>query len=357
MDSIFTGAIPFKNAMEEKDVVQSFSYNGGCLAYLETNGYVTIDYFDGGTVSFNMGEEVVESKIIEFTVTQNLQKFICKNSEGLAVVWYAPYNTKEPIYLGIVSYRAIKVASGTMLEQYNDTYVVADGKFLPVGHIGNDAAIDIVPNGDGNVSHTLAIDFHANRYKEYGDYKLTAENELFYKGALIASNVWDMGLFSQDRFFGLTIGNEQSLNLLRNVAHSMYSRAGVTNTWHEAYEEIMASYMGEAPSCAWAGQHETNNTTAKTIGLCTKTMPSASAGYASRLLFVDDKGDVYKAYYGEVTKQVQLEPNDEMLKTIYVKGLNGRFAIVNKTAGGMNLGRFYFEEPETNEASKHIIMH
>ena len=342
---IFTGTIPYNISI---NAIQLFTYEYG-YAYLDTDGYVNV-VKNGSSVNtrFNMGKNVSDPDITEFTVKSDNKTFICRNIDNYAVEVYAPFSYVNVFTHKSVTDGVIRVASGRMLKQAKTGAIVksvltSDGYAVAIGE--NDV-IDIMPDGNGGVTEIKLSDGVSNIVRKLGDYAINTDNKLLYKGTEIASNILGIGIFSQEKPAGLTLGKAGAeTQIIKQAAHDTFSSIGVQDSWHNAYD---AWYGGKTlPSCSWAGTGETNTTT-KTRPLCFKQATTPNSAVSPSILVIDANGDYFKATGSTLTKQVLVDTDDKGFNAVNNVNQGSKFISFQRYTGSELIKKFHFSTPETS---------
>jgi len=320
---MFSGSIPYNL---EFTAIQLLSIRGG-YAYLDSDGYVNVVRDSSGVVArFNMGDNYIKDKIVtEFTVTGDSKTFICRNIDGYAIEVYCPFSYSGYFLHKNIHENVIRVASGRILKQQIDGVVeksilTDDGYAIAIGE--NDV-IDIVPNGGGGVKEIKPGD-GSNKYtKVVFTYRLDVENNLYNNDKKIASNIYGLGVATQESMKSLTLGKDGDVSdAVKLEAINIFKSLKVDNSWIEEYIKWYSEQS--LPTCLWAGVHDTNTTT-KTTGICT-SKPKCVNNYAigQAIVAIDVDGKVFKLNGDILEEQPVLELDDKAFNAINRVSLNGK---------------------------------
>jgi len=342
--SRFTGAIPYDISI---DAIQLFTYEYG-YAYLDTDGYVNVVQ-KGSSVNtrFNMGSEVADPYVMEFTVKSDNKTFICKNIDNYAVEVYAPFSYGNNFTHKSVIDGVIRVASGQILKQAKTGAIVksvltSDGYAVAIGE--NDV-VDIMPDGNGGVTKIRLSDV-SNIVNRVGSYSINTDNNLLYNGNVIASDIIGIGSFAQHKPQGLMLGKAgKETNIVKKSAHNVFSRAGVQESWKNAYDNWYSAQ--KLPSCGWAGVGETS-TTVSSFLLCMKQSNTPNSSVPQSILVIDVNGDYFKVTESTLTKQVLVDTDDKGFNAINTVNQGGKFIAFQRYSGSEFIKKFHFSTPETS---------
>ncbi len=335
--SLFTGAVPHNILI---NAVQLFTYHYG-YAYLDLEGYVNIVQ-NGASINtrFNMGKNVSDPDITEFTVKSDNNTFICRNIYNHAVEVYAPYSSGNYFTHRTITNGVIRVASGQMLKQakvgvIEKAILTDDGKAVAIGE--NDV-VDIMPNGNGGIIEIKLDNGVSKIVRSVGAYSINRDKELLYDGNVIANNIISLGLFSQSHPQGLMLGKAGTeTELAKKEALSVFSKAGVQDSWKDAYTSWYDNQS--LPNCGWAGSGENSNTTSNS--LCFKQSVCMNVGTGVSILVTDTNGEYYKVSGSTLEKQVLQNTDGNGFNAVYTVNQGGKFIAFNSSKKN-------FSTPETS---------
>lgn len=226
-------------------------------AYLDSSGYVTVKDLFNHVYKFNMGKELINNKIIEFTFTKN-RYFIIRNKIGQARTYY------KGAY-GDIQENVIKVASGRMLIQdgVNDphnlkpAYAICtneNGKQIYVP-LGAKNQLDIV--ADASTGTDIFLDnkiVNTRQIVKYGGatYTLRKDGTLYKNGTKIDSNVVSIGIAGQPQKLSMTTGRADT-GFKQALGNELVSTPFSFIIQQSFIDNFMTYYDAHIPTCAWAG--------------------------------------------------------------------------------------------------------
>lgn len=224
-------------------------------AYLDSAGYVhATDRITGAPHSFNMGSELINNKVIEFTYNMS-GYFIVRNNIGQARSY------KDGAY-GEIHENVIKVVSGRMLIQdgWGDpdnpkpVYALAGDSYIP---LGANNQLDIIADGAGGTDIFLDNKIvKTQKIVKFGSstYTLDTSGNLKKDGKVIDANVKDMGVVGQPNRVSMTIGGKNYATPVLNKLLNELSSAPYSFIIESSYlDAFKAYYQAHEPTCEWAG--------------------------------------------------------------------------------------------------------
>lgn len=178
----YVGILPENYIVETK---QLSPFHDDSFFYIDDNGKIVCQRA-GFARSYDMGSEVTNKEVIEFTFRSYGKSLLLRNSDGI-VVEYIRDDYINYKYAGIKAENVIKVAGGQMLKHDGFSYMITDtGKYVPADENG---VIDIIPNGSGGVRKIYANEDSAGIVEVIDDFVLKQDNKLYKNGDLVASNI------------------------------------------------------------------------------------------------------------------------------------------------------------------------
>jgi len=341
--SNFTGAIPYNIRI---NAIQLFTYRYG-YAYLDTDGYVNL-VKNGSNINtrFNMGNEVSDPYVMEFTIKNDDSTFLCRNIDNKVVEVYAPYSNGNFFIHKGITHDVIRVASGQMLKQAKDGVieksVLTDGGYAVA--IGENDIVDITPDGNGGIIEIKLSDGSNKIIKRVGPYSINSDNKLIYNGNVIASDIFGLGKFTQPKPTGLMLGKSGiETNIVKQSAYNMFYASGVQESWKNAYDSWYDTQT--LPSCGWAGIGETNTTTSTTL-LCMKQATTPNNTVGPSIYAIDINGDFYRLSGNTLTKQISVAGDANGFNAINTELHQGKAISITSRLDGIK--KFRFSDAETS---------
>lgn len=345
--------IPDRRKVNGKQVTNLYAggsngYDG--YAYINVLGQVTIvsNALAAREVSFGMGSDIpiVSRPVIEFTIENiNGDEFVfyVRNVDGIARK--VKVSNLGVVYLDLYT-NVSKVIGGTVIYASDNSYAVGGGMYVKLFENG---AVDAILVGKF-LQYIYPTPSGSKVLKIVAGYTLTRDNELFMGENLIATNVYDIGYFTQGISAPLDIGKIGNDDLsVKNIVAQILESNNIDYSFYQGYLSFIASKTH--PTCEWAGIHETNTTT-KSVGACVTQVPANGSKNKSGVLVSKNDGKIYQIVNGILIEQIRVDDDAVGFEALYKKNDEGKFVLFPQR--GMDVPS-YFDVSEVGLASSIIF--
>ena len=266
------GSIPSAVSAADVSQVMELGLYSGTVGNLSEYAYLkggkVYAFFEEVSISFDMGDPVIDKNIIEFTARPHNAGFIftVKNSGGLA---RDVYPTPNGAVYGDITDHVIKVAAGKMLVQdgiqdpqnYKPLYAIAVTpdpnasqnsqqvtNYIP---LGANNQLDMYV-GIGNVTDVFLDNKITDTLKIIENYTLKTNGDLLKDGKKIDSNVNDIGMLNNQDTLKMTRTSSEYANFIENIYSTTLSNPPYMYS-SSFINAFIAYFKSHLATCAWSG--------------------------------------------------------------------------------------------------------